>query len=125
MPVAPERIETLRLLLGRVAREFAPAALASSLGAEDMVLTDLIFTGGLAIDVFTLDTGRLPPETYSLIDSIAGRYDRRVAVFFPRAEDVESYVRDHGVNGFYRSVELRKSCCHLRKVEPLRRALAG
>src|SRR5215510_3178321 len=119
------KIEVARRVLDRVAGEFAPAALASSLGAEDMVLTDLIFANGLAIDVFTLDTGRLPPETYVLIDAIAERYGRRVAVFVPGTEGVEFYAQAHGVNAFYRSVELRKSCCHLRKVEPLSRALAG
>ena len=119
------KIDDARKLLRRIAREFAPAAFSSSLGAEDMVLTDLIFTNGLAIDVFTLDTGRLPAETYALIDTIAVRYGTRLRVLFPRAEAVESYVNDHGINGFYGSVDLRKACCHMRKVEPLRRGLAG
>ncbi|MBI2294759.1 MAG: phosphoadenylyl-sulfate reductase, partial [Betaproteobacteria bacterium] len=73
----------------------------------------------------TLDTGRLPIETYTLIDTIAVRYGTRLRVLFPRPEAVESYVKNHGINGFYNSVELRKTCCHIRKVEPLRRALAG
>ena len=120
-----QKIDDARKLLRRIAREFAPAAFSSSLGAEDMVLTDLIFTNGLAIDVFTLDTGRLPAETYALIDTIAVRYGTRLRVLFPRAEAVESYVNDHGINGFYGSVDLRKACCHMRKVEPLRRGLAG
>lgn len=123
--VLHQRTDAARLLLRRIAREYAPAALSSSLGAEDMVLTDLIFTNGLVIDVFTLDTGRLPVETYTLLDTIAVRYGARLRVLFPRKESVESYVNDHGINGFYGSVELRKSCCHIRKVEPLRRGLAG
>jgi phosphoadenosine phosphosulfate reductase len=120
-----QKADAARWLLRRIGREYAPAALSSSLGAEDMVLTDLIFTNALPIDVFTLDTGRLPNETYALIDAIAARYGVRPRVLFPRSEAVESYVKDHGVNGFYGSVELRKACCHIRKVEPLRRALAG
>lgn len=120
-----QKIEAARTLLRRIAREFSPAAFSSSLGAEDMVLTDLIFTNGLAIDVFTLDTGRLPAETYTLMDAIAVRYGTRLRVLFPRAEAVESYVNDHGINGFYDSVDLRMACCHMRKVEPLRRALTG
>ena len=120
-----QKIDDARKLLRRIAREFAPAAFSSSLGAEDMALTDLIFTNGLVIDVFTLDTGRLPAETYALIDTIAVRYGTRLRVLFPRAEAVESYVNEHGINGFYGSVDLRKACCHMRKVEPLRRGLAG
>lgn len=120
-----QKADAARLLLRRIAREFAPAAFSSSLGAEDMVLTDLIFTNALPIDVFTLDTGRLPIETYTLLDTIAVRYGTRLRVLFPRTESVESYVKEHGINGFYGSVELRKSCCHIRKVEPLRRGLAG
>lgn len=123
--VVPQKVDAARLLLRRIARDFAPAAFASSLSAEDMVLTDLIFTDSLPIEAFTLDTGRLPDETYALIDAIADRYAARLRVLSPRAEGIESYVENHGVNGFYRSVELRKRCCHIRKVEPLRRALAG
>ncbi len=115
----------LTTLLSRIARDFAPAVFASSLGAEDMVLTDLIYTAALPITVFTLDTGRLPEETYALIDAIAQRYGKRPQVFFPQAAAVEAYVSRHGANGFYASVEARKACCQIRKVEPLRRALAG
>ena len=120
-----KKIDAARALLRRAAREFAPATFANSLGAEDMVLTDLIFRDALPIEVFTLDTGRLPNETYALLDAIAARYGARPRVLFPRSEAVEAYVTSHGVNGFYNSVDLRKACCHIRKVEPLRRALAG
>jgi phosphoadenosine phosphosulfate reductase len=120
-----QKIETARSLLHRIAGEYAPAAFASSLGAEDMVLTDMIFADALPVEVFTLDTGRLPDETYALLDAIAERYGKRLRIFFPCPEAVEAYAASHGVNGFYRSVELRKACCHMRKVEPLRRALAG
>lgn len=119
------KIDAVRTLLRRVARELAPAAFANSLGAEDMVLTDVIFAAGLPIEVFTLDTGRLPNETYALLDAIAARYGKRLRIVFPRADAVEAYVAEHGVNGFYGSVELRNKCCQIRKIEPLRRALAG
>ena len=123
--VVRPKSDTVRLLLHRIAREFAPATFANSLGAEDMVLTDLIYTNGLPIEVFTLDTGRLPNETYALIDAIAVRYGVRLRVLFPRSEAVETFVKSHGVNGFHAGVELRKACCQIRKVEPLGRALAG
>jgi phosphoadenosine phosphosulfate reductase len=119
------KIESALALLRRAGCDYAPAAFASSLGAEDMVLTDLIFTAALPIEVFTLDTGRLPDETYALLEAIASRYGKRLRLVFPRSDAVEDYVASHGVNGFYRSVELRSLCCHIRKVEPLRRALAG
>jgi len=112
-------------LLADVAREFTPAAFANSLGAEDMVLTDLIVKSGLPIEIFSLDTGRLPAETYDLMAAVDGHYGLKLKVYFPQAEEVESYVRHHGINAFYDSVTLRKACCYARKVEPLRRALAG
>jgi phosphoadenosine phosphosulfate reductase len=123
--VLPEKVHAAQALLRRIAVEHAPAALASSLGAEDMVLTDLIFRDALRIEVFTLDTGRLHNETYALLDAIAARYGARLRVVFPRSDAVENYVNNYGINGFYSSVDLRKACCHIRKVEPLRRALAG
>ncbi|HXF66776.1 MAG TPA: phosphoadenylyl-sulfate reductase [Burkholderiales bacterium] len=126
MPVVlHQKIDAARELLRRIAEQYEPAAFASSLGAEDMVLTDMIFGDGLGIEVFTLDTGRLPDETYALLDAVAARYGKRLRVYFPRSDAVEEYVFAHGVNGFYRSVELRKACCRIRKVEPLERALAG
>lgn len=120
-----KKTDAARAMLRRVAREFAPATFANSLGAEDMVLTDLIFTETPSIDMFTLDTGRLPAETYALLDAIAVRYGTRLRVLFPRSDAVETYVVNHGINGFYNSVALRKECCQIRKVEPLRRGLAG
>lgn len=98
---------------------------ANSLGAEDMVLTDLILRHQLPIEIFSLDTGRLPAETYELIGKVEARYHTRLKVLFPQAAAVESYVGKHGINGFYHSVELRKACCGVRKLEPLRRALDG
>ena len=120
-----QQINTVRTLLCRIAGDFAPAVFASSLGAEDMVLTDLIHADALPIEVFTLDTGRLPEETHALIDAIGERYGKRPRVYFPRPAAVEAYVSRHGANGFYASVESRKACCLVRKVEPLHRALSG
>lgn len=111
--------------LREIAGEFRNVAFASSLGAEDMVVTDAIFTAGLPIAIFTLDTGRLPRETLDLLERMRSRYSREVEIFRPDADEVSRYVSTHGVNAFYESVELRKSCCHIRKVEPLERALAG
>jgi phosphoadenosine phosphosulfate reductase len=112
-------------LLSDIARGFGPAALASSLGAEDMVLTDLIAKHAPAIEIFTLDTGRLHAETYRLLQQITDRYDLRIRVVCPNGEAVERLVAEHGINGFFNSVASRKACCEVRKVEPLRRALAG
>jgi phosphoadenosine phosphosulfate reductase len=119
------RTLTARALLAGIARDFTPAAFANSLGAEDMVLTDLIVKSGLAIEIFSLDTGRLPLETYDLMAAVRQHYGLKLKIFFPQASTVEDYVRSHGINAFYESVDLRKACCHMRKVEPLQRALAG
>ena len=100
-------------------------AFANSFGAEDMVLTDLILSNALPITVFSLDTGRLPAETYSLIGEVERHYGSKLEIYFPDAGAVETFVRSHGINAFYDSVELRKACCGVRKMEPLRRALAG
>jgi phosphoadenosine phosphosulfate reductase len=103
----------------------APATLASSFGVEDMVILDLAAALDLPVDVFTLDTGRLHDETHAFIDFVRQRYGVPVRLYVPEARDIESFVAAHGPNPFYRSVELRKQCCELRKVRPLARALAG
>ncbi len=99
--------------------------LASSFGPEDVVLIDLISRSDANIDVFMLDTGRLHPETYELVERVRNRYKIAVSVLFPSPEDVEPVVAENGVNGFYRSVDARKACCSARKLNPLVRALAG
>lgn len=119
------KAETARALLADIAGSWSPAAFANSLGAEDMVLTDLIVKAGLPIEIFSLDTGRLPLETYDLMAAVDSHYGLKLKIYFPQAEEVESYVRNHGINAFYESVTLRKACCYARKVEPLKRALAG
>ena len=98
---------------------------ASSLGAEAMVLTDLIWTHVPAIDIVSIDTGRLPEETLTLLERLERRYRRRIKLYYPDAQAVQRYVREHGINGFYNSLGERISCCQIRKVEPFIRAVAG
>ncbi len=99
-------------------------ALASSLGMEDQVLTDMMMKISPRARIFTIDTGRLFPETYQLIDKTCDRYHTKIEVFFPDHTAVEAYVRGHGINAFYESEALRKACCRCRKIEPLLRALS-
>ena len=113
------------VLLRNVATRHAPAVLATGFGAEGMLLIDLIARHALPIRIFTLDTGRLPEETYALIDRTRQRYGLPIDVYAPDALLLQNFVRQHGVNPFYSSVELRKACCAVRKTEPLARALAG
>jgi phosphoadenosine phosphosulfate reductase len=112
-------------LLHEIDYEFQPAAFANSFGAEDMVLTDLIMREGLQINIFSLDTGRLPAETYELMAETEQHYGKRLNIYYPKHNLLENYVRSNGINAFYESVALRKECCYVRKVEPLQRALAG
>lgn len=108
-----------------IARDFSPAVFASSLAAEDMVLTDLILKAGLPIGIFSLDTGRLHPETLAVVDAVKAHYHYDIALYHPNAQAVDAYVAENGLNAFYDSIEMRRSCCGIRKVEPLGRALAG
>jgi phosphoadenosine phosphosulfate reductase len=115
----------IEALLRHIAAEFSPAALASSLSAEDMVLTDAIARGGLPIEVFVLDTGRLHADTLSLISKVRDHYGIPVEVYAPDPDAVAQYVNRHGRDAFYGDLELRQRCCEIRKVQPLKRALAG
>lgn len=125
--VEEKRAAVLQLLQDAVAEFGGDGAItfANSMGAEDMVLSDIILRERLPIEIFTLDTGRLPAETYDLMAELESTYQTRLKTLFPRHETVESYVREHGINAFYTSIDLRKACCHMRKVEPLQRALQG
>jgi phosphoadenosine phosphosulfate reductase len=114
-----------RATLERVAAGFSPAVFASSLAAEDMVLTDLILKSKLPIGIFSLDTGRLHQETLAVVDAVRQTYGYEIAVYRPDSAAVDTYVSGKGLNAFYDSVDLRRECCHIRKVEPLGRALAG
>lgn len=113
-------------ILGFFLREFkGRIALSSSLSIEDQVLTDMVVKIDKQTRIFTLDTGRLFPETYSLIDSTNKKYGIAIEVFFPDHGKVEEMVKSNGINLFYDSVEKRKQCCQVRKLEPLKRAFAG
>jgi len=113
--------EALRDAIAR----FGDVVYSNSLGAEAMVLTDIIWSRGLPIEIFTVDTGRLHEETYSLLDRLQRRYGKRITLYYPEASRVEGFVARNGINGFYNGVEERMSCCQIRKVEPFRRAIAG
>ena len=123
--VLDSKIAAATALLERIAAEFSPATLANSLGAEDMVLTDLVAKHARSIEIFMLDTGRLHAETYALLEKTTDRYDLRIRVLAPDAQALERFVTENGINAFYKSVDLRKACCGVRKVEPLGRALSG
>lgn len=120
-----QKISLADKLLDSIAGDYAPATFANSYGAEDMVLTDLIAKNFPAIEIFSLDTGRLPQETYELMAQTTLHYKRKIKIYFPETAAVEQYVKLNGINGFYDSQAQRKDCCHVRKVEPLKRALAG
>ena len=96
---------------------------STSLGQDDQVITHAIAKAKAVIRVFTLDTGRLFNETYELLEKTIARYKLPIQVYYPDATNIENYVNQKGINAFYESVENRKECCHIRKVEPLNRAL--
>lgn len=100
-------------------------ALSSSLSYEDQLLTHLICQIDKTTRIFTLDTGRLFPESYNLIDRTNERYGINIEVFFPDYQRVQAMVKEHGINLFYTSVDLRHLCCNIRKIEPLKRAQQG
>ncbi len=113
-------------VLEEVIREFGDAiAFSSSLGAEDQVITAMLAKISPNTGIFTLDTGRMFPETYQLLDRTRNRYGMNIRVYFPDAAQVEEMVNTRGIDLFYESVENRKLCCHIRKLEPLSRALKG
>jgi phosphoadenosine phosphosulfate reductase len=99
-------------------------ALASSLGAEDQVLTHMLLSLDISARVFTLDTGRMHQETYSLMSKTMQKYSMRYEIVFPEREAIEKTISQHGPNFFYSSIENRQLCCGIRKVEPLKRKLA-
>jgi phosphoadenosine phosphosulfate reductase len=119
------KLAATKALLQRAASEFKPLKQASSLGAEDVVITHLINALALDIPVFVLDTGMLHKETLELLERTKAASRAPVEVFHPAHEAVVRFVKREGKDPMYRSVELRKACCHIRKVEPLERALAG
>ena len=106
-------------------KNFEKVALSSSLAAEDQVLTDLMLKENKNATIFTLDTGRLHPETYDVMDATNLKYGVKIDVFFPLNEKVQELYQTQGINGHYESIENRKNCCNIRKIEPLKRALRG
>jgi phosphoadenosine phosphosulfate reductase len=121
-----ERVQATVDQLRQAAREHAGSIVqATSLGAEDMVLTDLIARFELPIAIATLQTGQLHAQTLALIPAIEQRYGLPVEVYHPREEAVVQFVRRHGQQAMYQSIDLRKNCCQIRKLEPLSRMLEG
>jgi phosphoadenosine phosphosulfate reductase len=112
-------------LIRQAGQRYQPLTQACSLGAEDMVITHLLWTTGTPATVFVLDTGQLHPQTLALISHIEARYDRKVLVYHPQARATQAFEQAHGTDAMYQSIELRKTCCGIRKMEPLSRALAG
>ena len=100
-------------------------AQASSLSAEDQVLTDLILQKDKNAKIFTLDTGRLHEQTYQVMDDTNKKYQIKMDVYYPDYENIQQLYKNQGINGFKESVENRQLCCYMRKIEPLRRALSG
>jgi phosphoadenosine phosphosulfate reductase len=100
-------------------------AFGTSLGAEDQVITDMIARIDKGTKIFTLDTGRVFPETYDTLQQTNEKYGINIEVYFPNSEKVERMVNEKGINLFYESVENRRTCCQVRKIEPLQRAMTG
>jgi phosphoadenosine phosphosulfate reductase len=119
--LADRSVEQLRAAVAT----YGSVCYANSLGSESMVLTDLIWGVVPEIEMFTVDTGRLFPETYDLIDEIQQRYGRAMRVYYPAAATLEEWVAAHGINGFRDGLEERRACCGIRKLEPFQRAIAG
>ncbi len=120
-----QKASSVRERLIEAVREHGRVVYSNSLGAEAMVLTDIIWTHVPEIDLFSIDTGRLHQETYDLLEKLERRYQRSLRVVYPDARSLERLAASQGVNGFYHSLEARLSCCQVRKIEPFKRAIAG
>lgn len=115
----------IRELLAASVRRFGRVVYANSLGAEAVVLTDIICTDVSEIDIVSIDTGRLHEETYELLEKLQRRYGNRIRIVYPDAEGLTELVAQRGINGFFHSPEARIACCHVRKVVPFRRFVEG
>jgi len=116
----------LKARLAAVTREIpGRIVFTTSFGLEDQAIAHAIFTNDLPMDVITLDTGRLFPQTYELWSSTEAHYGRRIRALYPERREVEAFVAQHGIDGFRASIAARQACCGVRKVEPLARALDG
>ncbi|HVX52018.1 MAG TPA: phosphoadenylyl-sulfate reductase [Chitinophagaceae bacterium] len=124
----PDKISGLSIAdaLKKLAAEFpGKVAFSTSFSWEDQAITHIILTNNIPIEIFTLDTGRLFDETYYVWSRTNEKYNTRIKAYYPQAEELQEYIGENGPNAFYESVQLRKTCCYIRKVEPLKRALAG
>src|SRR5690606_42065651 len=115
-------VDSLKLLAEKF---YGKIVFSTSLGIEDQVITHIIFTNDIPIKIFTIDTGRLFYETYDALNRTVEKYEKKIEIFFPQSHLVENLVNTKGMFSFYESVENRKECCRIRKVEPLERALNG
>jgi phosphoadenosine phosphosulfate reductase len=120
-----EKAAAVQARLAEALARYGRLVYSNSLGAEAVVLTDLIWSHLPQIDIFSIDTGRLHEETYDLLERLQSRYHRRLRLVYPDAAALEALVARQGVNGFYESLSARLECCRIRKVEPFRRAIAG
>ena len=111
--------------LSKSFNDYKNICFATSMGAEDMVIYDLINKMNRTIEIFTLDTGRLHAETYELISHVNSNFKNKIKIFFPDASEIKKYVDNKGINYFYNSLDSRKECCRIRKIEPLKKALKG
>jgi phosphoadenosine phosphosulfate reductase len=125
IPAVLHKATAVRARLAEALARYGRLVYSNSLGAEAMLLTDIIWTHLPQIEVFSIDTGRLPEETYELLERLQRHYQRRLRLVYPDAAALESLVAHQGVNGFYGSLDARLECCSIRKVEPFRRAIAG
>ena len=115
-------VEALRALAEQFPGEIV---FSTSFGWEDQVITHMIFANNIPIKIFTLETGRLFPETYYVWNRTMEIYEKPIHAYYPNNQALETMVNIKGPNSFYESVENRKECCHIRKIEPLKRALQG
>lgn len=120
-----QKASAVRAQLASGQAQYGPLIYSNSLGAEAVVLTDIICTHLPQIEMFSIDTGRLYEETYELLERLQRRYRRTIRVVYPDAAALERLIARHGINGFYHGLEARLECCRIRKVEPFKRAIAG
>jgi phosphoadenosine phosphosulfate reductase len=120
-----QKAARVRQFLAAAVREHARVVYANSLGSEAMVLTDIIASHLPEIEIFSIDTGRLPEQTHDLLARLEERYGPRIRLVYPDAQQLQNLTGAQGVNGFQKSLTARLSCCEVRKVEPFKRAIAG
>jgi phosphoadenosine phosphosulfate reductase len=120
-----QKATAVRDMLAAAVQQYGRVVYSNSLGAEAMVLTDIIWSHVPEIDIFSIDTGRLHEETYELVEKLERRYKRRIRLVYPDATQLAALVEKQGVNGFFHSLEARQACCHVRKVEVFKRAVQG